>query len=116
MVFYLLPPDIAKKDFQGHAGFQDSTPGIHGSGIAGYTGRTGYQGYDVPTKVGARYFFPDPEHDDVTDQPIPVAVGNKWDGGAPVYQERVYKAAKKVGKEQGLKPSQIEALKPREVA
>lgn len=115
MVFYLLPPDIAKRLFKGHAGFQDSVPGVSGSGIARFFRSPGYRGYDTPTKVGARYFFPQPAFDEKTDQPIPVATGSKWDGGAPAYQHRVYAAAKKVGKAQGLKSAQIEDLKPMEV-
>ena len=117
MTFYLLPPDIAKSRFKGHPGFTDSKPGQAGVGIAGYARSPGYRGYDTPTKVGARYFFPDPVYDEATDQAIPAAMGNKWEpGGASAYREKVYKAAKKVGTEQGLKPKQIEDLKPKVVA
>ena len=98
----------------GDQAFRDR--GIFGAGIAGYAGAQGYQPSAVPTKVGARYFFPDPEFDKATDQPVPAAMGNKWDGGKAVYRERVYSAAKKVGKAQGLKTNEIEALKPRVVA
>ncbi len=98
----------------GDQAFRDR--GIYGAGVPGYTGAQGYTPYEVPTAVGARYFFPDPPYDENTDQAIPAAKGNKWDGGRAVYQERVYQAAKKVGKDQGLKPSSIEELKPRQVA
>ncbi len=90
--------------------------GLMGVGIQGYAGAQGYTPYDVPTKVGARYFFPEPDYDEATDQPVPAAQGNKWDGGKAVYRERVYAAATTVGKDQGLKPKDIEALKPRVVA
>jgi len=117
VAFYLLPPDVAKRDFKGHAGFQDSVPGVSGSGIARYARAPGYRGYDTPTKVGARYFFPDPEYDERTDQPIPAAIGSKYDtGGVEAYRMKVYKAAQDVGKAQGLKPSQIPDLKPKVVA
>ncbi len=114
MAFYLLPPDIAKRLFKGHAGFQDSVPGVHGSGIPRFSGAS-YKGYDTPTKVGARYFFPEPDYDERTDQPLPAAVGSKYDvGGAPAYRIAVHAAAKKVGKKQGLTQSQIDDLKPQE--
>ena len=69
-------------------------------------------------------FFPEPDYDDRTDQPLPVAQGNKWDGGRPAYRTRVWEAAKKVGKDQGfstkeidsLKPTGFEDVKPRQVA
>lgn len=64
-------------------------------------------------------FFPDPEYDTMTDQPLPAAQGNKWDGGKRVYQQRVVAAAKKVGKDQGLSSSdikEIEEMKVRKVA
>ena len=91
----------------GDTAFRDT--GRIGVGIPGYTGAQGYTPSDVPTAVGARMFFPEPEYDAGTDQPKPVAQGNKWDGGRPIYQQRVYDAAKKVGKDQGLKPKQIES-------
>ena len=87
-----------------------------GRGMASYERRTGYTPYAKPTKVGARYFFPEPDYDESTDQPIPAAQGNKWDGGKPEYQRRVYAAAQKVGKDQGLSPADIARLKPRQVA
>lgn len=87
-----------------------------GRGMASYERSPGYTASMVPTKVGARYFFPDPEYDATTDEAVPAAMGNKWDGGKAVYRERVYAAAKKVGKEQGLKPAQIAELKPKVVA
>ena len=117
MTFYLLPPDIAKSRFKGHAGFTDSKPGQSGVGIAGYTRSPGYRGYEVPTKVGARYFFPDPEFDETTDQAIPAAMGNKFEpGGADAYRLKVFKAAQAVGESQGLRPAQIEELDPKYVA
>ena len=90
--------------------------GFIGAGIPGYTRGTGYTPYEVPTAVGARMFFPEPDFDERTDQPLPAAMGNKWDGDRPAYQERVYEAAKKVGKEQGFDQKQIDSLKPRKVA
>lgn len=98
----------------GDQAFRDR--GIFGAGVPGYAGARGYTPFDTPTAVGARYFFPEPKYDEETDQAIPAAKGNKWDGGRPVYQERVYAAAKKIGKEQGLKSKQIDELKPRVVA
>ncbi len=116
MAFYLLPPDVAKSKFKGHAGFQDSIPGVSGSGIPRFSGAS-YSGYDIPTKVGARYFFPEPEYDERTDQPIPAAMGSKYDiGGVEAYRVKVHAAAKKVGKDQGLTESQIDDLKPAKVA
>jgi len=90
--------------------------GILGAGVPGYARARGYTPSQVPTKVGARHFFPDPKFDDETDHPIPAAMGNKWDGGKAVYQERVYAAAKKFGRDQGLKKEQVDAYKPRKVA
>ncbi len=90
--------------------------GIAGVGIPGYANAQGYTPYDKPTKVGARYFFPEPDYDEQTDQQIPAAKGNKWDGGKAVYRQRVYAAAKKVGKHQGLSNAQIQDLKPRTIA
>ena len=101
----------------GDQAFRDR--GKLGVGIQGYSGAQGYTPYDVPTKVGARYFAPADysKYDDDTDQMIPIAMGNKWDGGKAVYQERVYKAAKKLGKDgTGWSSKQIEDLKPRQVA
>ncbi len=98
----------------GERAFRDR--GLLGVGVPSYTGAQGYQPSEIPTAVGARMFFPEPEYDENTDQPKPSAQGNKWDGGKPVYRERVYAAAKKIGRDQGLKPSQIEELKPRVVA
>ncbi len=90
--------------------------GLVGVGIQGYAGAQGYQPYDVPTKVGARHFFPEPKYDESTDQPIAAAMGNKWDGGKAIYQERVYAAAKRIGRSQGLKSEEIDNYKPRKVA
>ncbi len=83
--------------------------------MANYERLPGYHPSEVPTKVGARHFFPEPDYD-AQDQQVPAATGNKWDGGKAAYQERVYAAAKKIGKNQGLKEKQIEAYKPRRVA
>lgn len=116
MALYLLPPDVARKDFKGHPGFQDSIPGVRGSGVAGYAQKPGYHGYDTPTKVGARYFAPQPKFDELTDQPIPIATGNKWDGGAEPYRTRVYNAAKKNRQSLGFSQEDIDDLKPRKVA
>ncbi len=85
-----------------------------GRGMARYERSSGYTPSSIPTAVGARMFFPDPEYDG--DDAILAAMGNKWDGGRPAYQERVYAAAKKFGKEQGLKSKDIDELKPRVVA
>lgn len=93
-----------------------SDRGILGAGVPGYSRAQGYQPSDVPTAVGARMFFPEPDYDESTDQAVPAAMGNKWDGGRPVYQERVYQAAKKIGKDQGLSKKDIDGLKPRKVA
>ncbi len=98
-----------------HAGVQRVFAGVgFGRGMARYERASGYIPSSIPTAVGARYFFPDPEYDG--NDAVPAAMGNKWDGGRPVYQERVYAAAKKFGKEQGFKPKQIDELKPRLVA
>ena len=98
----------------GESAFRDR--GLYGMGVPGYSGAQGYQASEIPTAVGARMFFPEPEYDEATDNPKPAAQGNKWDGGRPVYQQRVYAAAKKVGRAQGLKGAQIEDLKPKVVA
>lgn len=98
----------------GDSAFRDR--GIAGVGIPGYTGAQGYTPSEIPTAVGARYFLPSPDYDDETDQAKPDAQGNKWDGGIPVYQQRVYAAAKKYGEERGLSTSEIDAIKPRKVA
>ncbi len=115
MAFFLIPEKL-QKDFNGHQGFQDSIPGVSGSGIPSYARSPGYKASDGMTRTGARYFFPDPDINEHTGQPIPAAMGNKYDGGGAVYQQRVYAAAKDVGKAQGLKGSQIDDLKPRTVA
>ncbi len=116
MAIFMLPPDVAKRDFGGHPGFQSRTS-QSGTGIARYSQARGFQGgYDTPTKVGARYFPPQPEFNDVTDQPLPIATGNKWDGGGEAYRERVYNAAKKDRKKLGFTRSDISDLKPRKVA
>ncbi len=70
--------------------------GTIGRGLAGYRRLQGYQPSLIPTKVGARYFLGDDrsKFDDVTDQALPIAMGNKWDGGKEAYQLRVYNAMK----------------------
>ncbi len=115
MGLFILPPDVAKRDFGGHPGFQDLSPAA-GSGIARYSQARGYQsGYDTPTKVGARYFAPSTKYDE-NDNEIPIATGNKWDGGGEAYRLRVYKAAKKDRRKLGFSRQDIEDLKPRKVA
>ncbi len=98
----------------GDSAFRDR--GLYGMGIPGYTGAQGYQPSEIPTAVGARMFLPDPDFDETTDKPKPDAQGNKWDGGTPVYQQRVYAAAKSLPGTRKLKSSQIDDLKPRQVA
>ena len=88
--------------------------GAVGRGLAGYRRLAGYQPSLVPTKVGARHFFPESDYD-AEDVEVPVAVGNKWDGGKRAYQERVYEAAKKIGKAHGLKTKQIDNYEPPKV-
>jgi len=85
--------------------------GILGAGVPGYARARGYTPSSVPTKVGARHFFPEPNYDD-EDHQVPAAMGNKWDGGKEVYQMRVWKAAQKFGKKQGLKTKEIDNYKP----
>ncbi len=87
---------------------------LFGAGVPGYARHSGYTPSSIPTAVGARMFFPDPEYDG--DDAVPAAMGNKWDGGRPAYRERVYAAAKKFGKDQGLSNKDIGELKPRVVA
>lgn len=103
-----------------HAGVQRVFVGRgFGRGMAAYERMAGYHPSSKPTKVGARYFIggdgPNAEYDD-DDNLVIDAMGNKWDGGKAAYQQRVYNAAKKVGKERGLKTRQIDELKPRTVA
>ncbi len=88
MAIFMLPPDVAKRDFGGHPGFQSRTA-ASGTGIARYSQARGFQGgYDTPTKVGARYFGPEAnrDYDESTDQAVPIATGNKWDGGGEAYR------------------------------
>ena len=96
-------------DFGGRHAFSGGTVG---AGVPSYTRARGYSPFFAPEKVGARYFFPEPEFDPVSDQAVPAAMGNIWDGGSPAYQERVYAAAKKVGKKQGLSKHDIDDLNP----
>ncbi len=89
--------------------------GMIGWGLAGYTRGTGYTPYPVPTKVGARYFLDDArsDFDPDTDQAKPIAMGNKWDGGKPAYQLRVYNAMKA---HPDVKQKEVDMVKPRRVA
>ncbi len=66
-------------------------------GVPGYMSKRGYQGFDIPTPIGARYFPPDPKFDEETDKALPIALGYKSNGGRPAYRQRVYNAAKKGG-------------------
>lgn len=112
MAIYVVPPEM-RKNIGGHAGFTDS--GRSGMGIPAYTRRPGYQGFSVPTPIGARWFPPEPDYDD-DDNAVPMATGNTMQGGRPVYQEKVYQQAKKVGRAHGLSRKQIDELKPKVVA
>ncbi len=105
MVF--LIQEGVQRVFSGHA---------FGRGMASYERAAGYFPSEVPVKVGARHFFPDPEYDETTDQAKPAAMGNKWDGGKAAYQQRVYNAAKRAGRKQGLSHDEIDNYKPRQVA
>ena len=100
----------------GDTAFRDR--GLYGMGIAGYTGAQGYTPYERPTAVGARYFVAEEfsEYDKQTDKQIPIAQGNKWDGGRPAYRQRVYAAAKKGGKHLGFSKEDVEGLKPKKGA
>ena len=97
----------------GDQAFRDR--GLVGVGIQGYSGAQGYTPSDIPTKVGARYFLSEArsDFDDDTDQPIPIAKGNKWDGGKAVYQQRVYNAMKA---HPDVKQKELDMVKPRVVA
>ncbi len=89
--------------------------GIFGAGVPGYARSSGYTPSAIPTAVGARYFLNDErsEFDERSDQAIPIAKGNKWDGGRPAYQERVYAAMKK---HPLVKQEEVDMVKPRKVA
>ena len=100
----MLVPREFQKNLNGHAGFQDR--GLAGMGVPGYTKRgRNYSmlGTTVPTPMGARYFPPEPEYDEATDNPLPIAAGYKWNGGRPAYRERVFNAAKGHAKDLGWK-------------
>ncbi len=91
----------------GDRAFQDR--GFLGVGVPSYSRRQGYTPYEIPTAVGARYFGPEKqaEFDDETDKALPIAQGNKWDGGRPEYQRRVLAAAKKGGTDLGFSKKDI---------
>ncbi len=104
-----------------HGGVQRVFVGrAFGRGMATYERLPGYSPSAVPTKAGARWFPPEPDHHPVTDQEVPLAMGNKWDGGKLAYQERLYAAAKKLSKtgrgQVGLTKKDVDELKPRVVA
>lgn len=87
----------------------------HGSGVPRWMNARRYPAYRQPVKptaVGARYFPPEPDHDPLTDQPMPIAIGSKYDGGRVAYREAVYKAAKAGGEKLGFTKKAIEGLKP----
>ncbi len=100
----MLVPREFQKNLNGHAGFQDR--GLDGMGVPGYTKRgRNYSmlGTTIPTPMGARYFPPEPDFDEATDNPIPIAAGYKWNGGRPAYRQRVFKAAMNNPKGLGFK-------------
>lgn len=109
MAYFLVPPEM-QKNIGGHAGFQDR--GLKGQGVPGYTSMRGYSGFDVPTPIGARYFPPQPDFDEETDQAVPIAAGYKANGGRPAYRQRVYNAAKKDRRKWGLSKKQLDELGP----
>lgn len=109
MTFFLVPREM-QKNIGGHAGFQDR--GLAGQGVPGYTRMPGYMGEAVPTAIGARWFPPQPDYDDDTDAPIPIAAGYKQNGGRPAYRQRVYNAAKKDRKKWGLSRKDLDDLGP----
>lgn len=74
--------------------------GLLGSGIPGYARHQGYTASRIPTAVGARYFAG--LYDSTGDHEVPIAKGNKWDGGKLAYQQKVYNAAKRDHKELGF--------------
>ncbi len=83
-----------------------------GSGIPRYADKPGFPTMDAkPIAVGARWFPPDPDYDE-DDNPVPLAMGSKWEGGREVYQLKVYEAAKEHGKDLGMKQKDIDDLKP----
>lgn len=109
MAMYLVPQAM-QKNINGHAGFQDRTRSLQG--VPGYSHRRGYGAFDVPTPIGARYFPPEKDWDEETDQPTPLAVGYKANGGRPAYRQRVFNAAKKNRKKYGFSRDDIDQLGP----
>ncbi len=107
MGFFLVPPNM-RSNIGGHAGFQDR--GQVGTGVPGYMSMRGYQGFEEPTAIGARYFPPEPDFDEESDQPTPIAAGYVSNGGRPAYRQRVYNAAKKRKKALGFDTESLEGL------
>jgi len=107
MGFFLVPPNM-RSNIGGHAGFQDR--GQVGTGVPGYMGMRGYQGFEQPTAIGARYFAPEPDYDETSDQPTPIAAGYVSNGGRPAYRQRVYNAAKKDQKALGFSKKDVTDL------
>lgn len=105
MGIYLVPPS-QRGLIAGHAGFQDR--GLRGMGIPGYTDMRGYAGFDFPMPIGARYFPPEPDYDNDTDNPLPIAAGYQMNGGREAYRQRVYNAAKADYKTMGFKKSEVD--------
>ncbi len=88
--------------------------GIFGSGVPGYARQAGYTPSAIPTAVGARYFLDEGRSDfNDDDVQLPIAMGNKWDGGRPAYRERVHAAMEK---HPLVKQKEVDELKPRKVA
>ncbi len=108
MAFFIVPENM-RKNIGGHVGFQDK--GLVGQGVPGYMSMRGYQGFAEPTAIGARYFAPESKFDEETDQPLPIAVGYKSNGGRPAYRNRVYNAAKKNRKSLGFTKKDVSDLK-----
>ncbi|MCJ2532030.1 MAG: hypothetical protein LN413_07010 [Candidatus Thermoplasmatota archaeon] len=98
-----------------HGGVQRIFAGVgFGRGMARYERAQGYIPSAIPTAVGARYFLGAERSDfDEDDVQLPIAMGNKWDGGRPVYRERVYAAMKK---HPLVKQKEADEVKPRKVA
>lgn len=96
---------FGRRIFQGRA---------FGAGVPGYARHQGYTPSEIPTAVGARYFL-DEDRSDFNDDDVqvPIAMGNKWDGGRPAYQERVYAAMKN---HPLVKQKEVDEVKPRKVA
>lgn len=108
-------PNVDPKLWQGRRNLVFQGTGL-GRGVPRYARAPGFPtGSEKPIAVGARMYLPDPDYDE-EDVRVPDAVGSKYEGGKPAYQQEVYNAAKKVGKERGMKTSEIDALKPRVVA